>query len=132
MTLGLALILTLLSPLAASAQSQLDVAQAQAFMGKWVIAIESDFGPFSMNLEITNQDGKVAASIGAPEMGGMQSVTDISRDGEGLVMSWEMDAQGQFVPATMTLAPAGANFSATLDVADGQFMAEGVATKAAS
>jgi hypothetical protein len=132
LTMGLAMAVALLSPLATSAQSQLDVSQAQAFMGNWVIAIESDFGPFEMNLEITDQGGKVAASIGSPDLGGMQSITDVSRDGEDLVMVWEMDAQGQFVPATMHLEPAGETLNAMLDVADGQFMADGVATKSGS
>jgi hypothetical protein len=35
--MGLAMLTALLSPLATSAQSQLDVAQAQGFMGDWVI-----------------------------------------------------------------------------------------------
>ena len=132
LTMGLAMITALLSPLATSAQSQLDVAQAQDFMGNWVIAIESDLGPFSMNLELTDQAGKVAASIGSPDLGAMQSVSEISRDGANLVMVWEMDAQGQFVNAMMTLEPDGESLSATLDVADGQFIAEGVGTKAQS
>jgi hypothetical protein len=85
-----------------------------------------------MNLELTDQAGKVAASIGSPELGGMQSVSDLSRDGANLIMAWEMDAQGQFVTAMMTLEPNGENLSATLEVADGQFMAEGVGAKAGS
>jgi hypothetical protein len=132
LTMGLAMITALLSPLATSAQSQLDVGQAQAFMGNWVIAIESDFGPFTMNLELTDQGGKVAASIGSPELGGMQSITDISRDGEGLVLAWEMDAQGQIVDATMTLDPNGENLDASFEAAGGQFMADGVGTRSGS
>jgi hypothetical protein len=130
LTMGLAIAMALLSPLAASAQSDLDSSQASSFMGEWVIDIESDFGPFSMNLELVDQGGKVAVSVGSPDLGGMQSVTDVSRDGESLVLVWEMDAQGQFVEATMTLEPEGEDVYAILEIADGQFIAEGVATKA--
>jgi len=124
--------MALLSPLAVSAQSDLDASQAEAFMGDWVIDMDTDFGPFTMNLEVEDQGGKVAASIGSPDMGGMQSVSDISSDGESLVMTWEMDAQGQFVEAMMSLEPGAEGYVATLDIAGGQFMAEGVAVKAGS
>lgn len=131
LTVGAALMLALLSPLAASAQSQLDASQAQAFIGNWTIAMDTDFGPFSMDLEITEQGGKVAASIGSPEMGGpMQSVTDITREGEALVLSWEIDAQGQYMDVMMSLEPDGEDLATMFETAGGEFAATGVATKA--
>jgi hypothetical protein len=53
MVLGMAI--ALLSPLTASAQSQLDAAQAQPFMGEWVVNMDTDFGPFALNLSVTDQ-----------------------------------------------------------------------------
>ncbi len=116
----------------ASAQSQLDVAQAQAFLGKWVISMQTDFGPFSMNLDLADQGGKVAGSVGAPEMGGMQSVTDISRSGETLVLKFTSSAQGQVFDVSLALVPSGEALAVLFDVGAGQFSASGVATRAAS
>jgi len=130
--LSSAAVLAVLAPQSISAQSQLDSSEAQAFMGTWVVNIDSDFGAFSMDLEVTDMSGKVGASLGAPEMGGMQPVSDITRTGEGLTLSWELDAQGQLVDATMILSPAGEGLSALFTVADGQFTAVGTATRTGS
>lgn len=125
--MGLAVALVMLSPLAVSAQSDLNASEAQAFLGSWVVAMDTDFGAFSMNVEIEDQDGKVAASIGAPDMGGpMESVSDIAKNGDDLVLTWMMDAQGQLVDAAMTMSPDG---STMLSIADGQFMAPGEASR---
>jgi hypothetical protein len=134
-TLGtaLAVAMALLSPVAVSAQSDLDASQAADFLGAWNVAIESDMGAFTMELELEDQGGKVAASIGVPEMGGpMQEINDIVRSGEGLTLSWEMDAQGQYVDAMMILSRDGDNLSTLLSIADGQFTASGVGTRAGS
>jgi hypothetical protein len=130
---GIALAIAFLLPLSASAQSDLDVSEAESYIGNWQIAIDSEFGPFTMELELEDQSGKVAAAIGVPEMGGpMQEVTDVVRTGEGLTMTWELDAQGQFVEAIMILSMDGDNLSTLLSVADGQFTAAGVGTRAES
>jgi hypothetical protein len=131
--MGLAVMMAMLSPLAASAQSDLDTGEAQAFIGDWVVAMDTDFGAFTMDLEIEDQSGKVAARIGAPDMGGpMESISGISKNGDNLVLSWEMDAQGQLVPASMTLTVDGAGLSTLLSIADGQFTAPGAATRSSN
>lgn len=131
--IGLAVAMAMLAPLAVSAQSDLDASEAEAFIGTWVVSMSSDFGDFTMDLEIENQDGKVAASIGAPEMGGpMEAVNNVTKNGEDLVLAWEMDAQGQYVPAMMTLSVDGGGLSTLLSIADGQFTAPGQATRSAN
>lgn len=130
LAMGLAMMVALLSPLTVSAQSDLDTSEAQAFLGDWVVAMDSDFGSFTMDLEITDADGKVSASIGSPDMGGpMQEITDIIKTGEGLTMTWDMDAQGQMVEAIMIVSPDGDSLSTLLSIADGQFTAPGTATR---
>ena len=130
---GVALGIALLAPTGASAQSDLDVSEAEAFIGNWEVAIDSEFGPFTLEVELADEAGKVAAAVGVPEMGGpMQDVTDIVRTGEGLTLTWEMDAQGQYVEAIMILGLDGDNLSTLLSVADGQFTAAGVGTRAES
>jgi hypothetical protein len=127
---AIALVGALVAPVQASAQSELDVAQAQAFLGSWVIAMETDFGPMTINMSIVDQSGKVAASVGSPEMGGMVDVTDITRSGENLVLRYDIDAQGQLVDVSMSLAPDGENLATVIEAAAGQFMTTAVATRA--
>ena len=116
------------SPQAASAQSMLDASEAGAFLGNWVIALDPDFGSFDMDLQVTDQDGKVAISIGSPDQG-MADVTDVTRSGESLVLEYEVDAQGQLFPISVTLARDGEGLTADFDFG-GQFSAMGTGTRA--
>jgi hypothetical protein len=127
---GLALVAALAAPMPASAQSQLDASQAQAFMGSWVINMSTDFGPMVITMSIQDQGGKVAASVGSPEMGGTTEVTDITLQGANLVLKYDIDAQGQFIDVSMNLEPAGANLNTVIEAAGGQFTTTAVATRA--
>jgi hypothetical protein len=129
-----ALVVTALAaaPQALSAQSQLDVSQARAFLGNWVISMQTDFGPMTLNMTIADQGGKVAASVGSPEMGGMVNVTDVTRDGDALVLRYDIDAQGQMIDVMMSLTPSGENLATYIEAAAGQFMVQATATRAAS
>jgi hypothetical protein len=123
-----ALVGVFFSPRVASAQSQLDASEAGAFLGTWMVSLDTDFGAFDMDLEIVDQDGKVAVSIGSPEQG-MADVTDVSRSGESLVLEYEVDAQGQMFPISVTLARDGEGLTASFDFG-GQFSAVGTGTRA--
>jgi hypothetical protein len=116
-------------PETASAQSSLDTAEAQAFLGDWSLNMDSPQGAFVMSLMITDSSGKVAASVGADELGGMQPVTNITRSGENLVLRYEINVQGQSAPVALTLMPDGAALNADMDFADGMFVMSGRATK---
>ena len=119
-------------PAQAQAQSQLDVSQAQAFLGSWVVNMDTEFGPFTMDLDVEDQGGKVAASMGSPEMGGSQPITDVTRSEESLVLRFTADAQGQILDIEVSLVPNGEDLDVTFDVGQGMFSAVGVATRAAS
>ena len=123
--------LALFAPAASSAQSTLDASEAQAFLGNWVVSMDTDFGPLSLDLALSNQGGKVAAQVVAAELG-TQEITNIAKSGEMLVLSWDADAQGQIVDIVMSLTPAGENLTASFEAAGGQFFAEGTATRAAN
>jgi hypothetical protein len=69
-------------------------------------------------------------SIGSPDMGTMQDVTDVTRSGETLVLSYEADAQGQFIPVTIRLEPDGDDLAFQLEAGAGEFYAGGKATRA--
>lgn len=130
--LGGALLAASVAPQAAAAQSQLDVAQGRAFLGTWVLAMTSDMGSFNMDLEVTDVGGKIAASIGAPEMGPMQDVTDITKDGETLVLAFAGNAQGQAFDAVVTLEPAGEELTVYFDINAGTFGMSGTGTRSAN
>lgn len=112
---------------AASAQSELDASEATAFMGAWVVSLDTEFGAFDMDLTVEDQGGKVAASIGSPDQG-MSDVTDITKSGESLVLEYEIDAQGQMFPVSVVLAPDGEGLKAMFDFG-GQMSAEGSAER---
>jgi hypothetical protein len=124
-----ALLGAVFSPAAASAQSMLDTSEAKTFLGNWTVPLEADFGAFEMGLKIEDQGGKVAVSVTSGQ-GGTQDVTDVTRSGEGLVLIYDMDYQGQLLPVSATLTPGsdGKGFTASFDF--GQFAASGTATPA--
>jgi hypothetical protein len=131
-TLALALALAAV-PGAASAQSALDVSQAQAFMGSWTLAMTSQMGNFNMGLEFTDMAGKVGATLDFPDAGMNQAITEISKDGEDLVLAFVGEAQGQTFDAVITLTPTAADaVDVYFDIAAGAFAMTGTGTKAAS
>jgi len=132
LALAAALVGALVAPGVASAQSQLDVAQARNFLGSWVLAMTSDMGNFSMTLDVTDQGGKVAAVIGSADVGMEQNVTDITKSGESLVLAFAGSAQGQMFDAEVTLEPAGETLSVYFDINQGAFAMSGTGTKAGS
>jgi hypothetical protein len=79
-------------------------------------------------LEIHDQDGRVAANIGAPDFG-MQSVSDITKSGETLILNYDTDAQGQLISVTVTLERDGENILFQLDAAEGAFSIGGTGTR---
>ena len=124
-----AFVLVAALPLSASAQSDVAASEAQEFLGAWAASFESPQGELVLDIVITDVSGRVAASVGAEAMGGMQDVTDISLSAGELVLRYEIDAQGQMAPVALTLAPEGEGLYAMMDFADGMFVMEGLATK---
>jgi hypothetical protein len=134
LAMAIALLGVVFSPRAASAQSELDASEAQAFLGTWTVSMETDFGGLEVEMKIEDQGGKVAASVGAPDPSTgttiTTEITDIKRSGEDLVLAYELDAQGQLMPVSMTLTPDGESLIAVFDVGGGLFSASGSATRA--
>jgi len=125
-----ALLGVVVSPRAAYAQSELDASEATAFLGSWTISMQGDFA-FEFPLVLEDQGGKVAANVGGFDpSAGMTAVTDITLSGEGILLRYDIDAQGQIVPASLEITPRGDGFAAILEIADGAFTVDGIATKA--
>ncbi|HET9948226.1 MAG TPA: hypothetical protein VFQ22_04855 [Longimicrobiales bacterium] len=128
-----ALLAALLAPRGVTAQSQLDVSEAREFLGDWTISLQTDFGPMVLQMKIEDRGGKVAATVGSPDIGGMTEVTDITKDGTSLVLRYDVDAQGQIIDVLMSLEqPTGDTLNTFIEAAGGQFQVGAVATRAAS
>jgi hypothetical protein len=125
-----ALVAAVASP--AAAQSQLDTSQAQAFLGNWVMSLVTDMGPMDLELNIRDQGGKVAAEFGSSALGALSNVTDITKQGEQLLMNLFIDAQGQSIDIALAIVPDGDGLNVDLSAAGGAFATNARATRAAS
>jgi hypothetical protein len=110
----------------ASAQS-VSASDAQAFLGLWAVSVDAQGQTLVMDLDIKNEGGNVAAEVNSQL--GRSQVERITRNGDKLVLSYSVNAQGQQVPVVMTLAAADAGLNADLDFAGGMFVASGKGTK---
>ncbi len=115
-------------PVVAQEASMLDVSDASGFLGEWVLNMETPRGNRERNLALTDVGGKVAAELSGGR-GGTVSVTDISKSGSDLVLSFEFDRQGNTVPITLTLGLDGDMLTATQDVNNGMFTMSGIGSK---
>ena len=97
-----AVALLALAPVAfAQDASELDVSEAEGFMGMWSLSLQSDQGPFDYSLDLKDMGGKVAATLNNDFLG-ESMVTDITKVGDDL---------------TLTLTPDGDGLKAMLDFA---------------
>ena len=108
--------------------SMLDVSEATGFMGEWVLDMETPRGNAERNLALTDVGGKVAAELSGGR-GGTFGVTDISKSGDDLVLSFERERQGNTFPVTLTLSLDGDMLNATQDVNNGTFTMSGTGSK---
>jgi hypothetical protein len=117
-----------LSGAALRAQAPLPIAEAEKFMGAWLLTLDSPQGPFAMTMTLSDAEGKVACELTSDIMPA-QKVTDISKSGNDLVLKYQGDFQGQAFSAKITLTPVEDKLGINFDVMDGQFMMSGVGTK---
>ena len=93
-------------------------ADAEAFMGTWTIDVNTPGGPISVDLTVTEADGKVAAEVGGGTSGSpMTAVSEITKNGSSLVMKYEADVQGAVTPITLTAEVDGDTLTANFDAA---------------
>ena len=122
---------TSLGVISASAQdaAPVPVADAQAFMGKWAVALDAQGQTFTMNVDIQDAEGSVAAEVTSDMAPEAVKAEKVAKSGENLVLTFSIDAQGQVVPMVMTLTPASDGLNADVDFADGMFVTTGKGTK---
>ena len=126
-SLGAVAMLVLAPAAFAQEASELDVSEAEAFMGMWSVSLESPQGPFDYALDLTDVASKVGATLNNDFLG-EATVTDITKSGDDLNLKWEGDMQGQVVPLTLTLTPDGDGLKASLDFA-GMAQMDGTASR---
>jgi hypothetical protein len=125
----LALVLVLL-PFASLAEAQLAPAQAGAFMGSWSLMLDSPQGAFEQTLVLKDEGGKVIAELSNQMQPDVQKVTDVTKNGEDLVLKFAGNFQGNPFDAMITMTPDGADKAkVTFDVNGGQFTMSGTGTK---
>ena len=109
--------------------STLDASEARAFIGAWVISMESPRGGTrDQNVTIRDEDGKLAARIEGGRGGGID-VTDITTNGDRLVLSFERNGRRGTIDIVMTLTLDGDMIRATQEFAGGQFSVSGTGKK---
>ena len=121
-------VLLLAGPASAGQVSMLDSSEASAFMGTWVITMETPRGTREQTVVIRDEGGKVAARIEGGR-GGALDITDVSKDGDSLVLALERNIQGNTVDVVLTLTLDGEMINATQDIAGGQFTMTGSGKK---
>ena len=123
-------VLLLAGPAAAGQASMLDASEASAFMGTWVIAMENPRGGGTRDQTVVIRDegGKAAARIEGGR-GGALDITDIAKDGDSLVLSFERSGRGQAVPIVLTLTLDGEMINASQDIGGGRFTVSGSGMK---
>lgn len=110
---------------AASAQAApLPVAEAQAFLGNWALALDAQGQAFTINVDIKDVGGNVAADVSS-DMSPSAQAQSVAKSGANLVISFAMDAQGQQVPVVITLTPNADALNASVDFAGGMFVMAG-------
>ena len=125
-------VLLLAGPAAAGQASMLDASEASAFMGTWVITMETPRGTNEQNVTISDQGGKVTARLEPGQtqlLVGPIDITDIAKDGDSLVLSFERSFQGNSIDIVMTLSLDGDMINATQDIGGGQFSMSGTGKK---
>ncbi len=123
-------VLLLAGPAAAGQASMLDSSEATAFMGTWVIAMENPRGGGTRDQTVVIRDegGKAAARIEGGR-GGALDITDIAKDGDSLVLSFERSGRGQAFPIVLTLTLDGEMINASQDIGGGRFTVSGSGKK---
>jgi hypothetical protein len=123
----LAVVLVISSNLFAS--QTLTIADLGSFAGEWTLTLDSPQGPFEQSLTFKDEDGRAIAELNN-DMLGLTKVTDISKDGDNVVLKYAGNYQGNPFDAAVTLAPDGTDkIKVTFDVNSGQFTMSGTGVK---
>ena len=118
-------VLLLAGPTVTGQASMLDASEASAFMGTWVVSMESPRGgTFDQTLTVRDEGGKVATRLEGGR-GGANDITDITKDGENLVLTFEREGRAGVIDVVLTLTLDGEMLNVTQVFGGGQFSMNG-------
>ncbi|MBD94244.1 MAG: hypothetical protein CL482_08300 [Acidobacteria bacterium] len=123
-----AVVLLAAGSVAAGQASSVDAGDASAFMGTWVLTMETPRGSNEQTVVVRDEDGKVAARLEGGR-GGAIDITDVAKDAESLVLTFARNVQGNDVSIVLTLSLDGDTMNATQDINDGMFSMTGSGKK---
>lgn len=110
--------------------AQLAPADAGAFMGSWTLTLDSPQGPFEQSMVLKDEAGKVVAELSNQMQPEVQKVTDVTKNGNDLVLKFAGNFQGNPFDAVITVTPDGADKAkVTFDINGGQFTMNGTGVK---
>ena len=123
-------VLLLTGPAVAGQASMLDASEASGFMGTWVISMESPRGggTFDQTVTVRDEGGKVAARL-VGRFDDANDITDIAKNGDNLVLSFEREGRRGVIDVGLTLTLDGDMINATQEFAGGQFSISGTGKK---
>lgn len=105
-------------------------ADAGAFMGSWTLSLDSPQGPFEQSMILRDESGKVIAELSNQMQPDVQKVTDVSKNGEDLILKFAGNFQGNPFDAVITLTPDGTDkCKVVFDVNAGMFTMNGTGVK---
>ena len=85
------------------AQTRLDTAEIEPFLGEWVLEAITDRGSLNSLITFSDDDGKATAHFYLARIAD-STVTDISRTETGLLLKWNLELGDQLVPVELELA----------------------------
>ena len=111
----------------APAAAPLPVAEGQAFLGAWNLAIDAEGQTFNLDLMIRDVEGALAGEVNSDF--GASTVTRFRRNGDALVLSYSADMNGEAFPIMITMNPTPDGADVVVDAGDGAFVSRGKATR---
>lgn len=97
-------------------------------MGTWVLTMETPRGTNEQTVMLSDEGGKVAAQLEGAR-GGSIDITDVVKDADSLVLSFNRNMRGNDIDFVLTLSLEGDTMHASQDVNDGMFSMTGSGTK---
>jgi len=104
----------------AEAAEQIGVAEAEEFLGRWVIRLKSPQGEFDATFAVVAVDGKVVAEL---ELGplGDQTVEHVIQTEDGIELRFEAGFGGQIFEMRMPVSRSGEEITGSLADTNGLF-----------
>lgn len=101
-----------------------------AFMGTWSVMLDTPQGAFEQSIVFKDEAGKAVAELSSQIQPDTQVVTDVTKQGNDVVLKFAGNYQGNAFDAMITMSPDGDGKAKVIfDVNGGQFSMTGTGTK---